>query len=72
MNPRDHIAVNGFANAWYIDAKGSYTIHIYYTLQTYADIAWVVSFAALFATIGIGVYGLKAAKRDKARVKKRK
>ena len=72
ISQSDHLLVNGFANAWYIDAKGSYTIYIYYTLQTYADIAWVVSFAALFATIGIGVYGLKAAKRGKARVKKRK
>lgn len=63
ISQSDHLLVNGFANAWYIDAKGSYTIHIYYTLQTYADIAWIVSFAALFATIGVGVYGWKAAKR---------
>ena len=72
ISPSDHLLVNGFANAWYIDAKGSYTIHIYYTLQTYADIAWVVSFAALFATLGIGVYGWKESKMAKARVKKRK
>ena len=72
ISPSDHLLVNGFANAWYIDAKGSYTIHIYYALQTYADIAWVVSFAALFATLGIGVYGWKESKMAKARVKKRK
>ena len=72
ISPSDHLLVNGFANAWYIGAKGSYTIHIYYTLQTYADIAWVVSFAALFATIGIGAYGWKESKRVKARMKKRK
>ena len=54
---KDHIAVNGFANAWYINKTGNYTVTIYYTQQTYAWIAFAVSFAALFATIGLGVYG---------------
>lgn len=54
---KDHIAVNGFANAWYLNKTGNYTITIYYTQQTYAWIAFAVSFAALFATIGLGVYG---------------
>lgn len=56
---RDHIAVNGFANAWYMNRTGNYTVTLYYTLQTEAWLAWGVSFAALFATIGIGVYGWK-------------
>ena len=59
VNPRDHIAVNGFANAWYMNKTGNYTITLYYTLQTDAWIAWAVSFAALFVTVGIGVYGWK-------------
>jgi hypothetical protein len=62
---RDHIMVNGFANAWYIDRPGSYTITLYYTLQTETWIAWVISFAALFATVGIGIYGWRADKMSK-------
>ena len=63
VNPRDHIAVNGFANAWYMNKTGNYTITLYYTLQTDVWIAWGVSFAALFVTIGIGVYGWKESRR---------
>ena len=71
---RDHIMVNGFANAWYIDRPGSYTITLYYTLQTETWIAWVISFAALFATFGIGIYGWRARGapiQKRARVRKR-
>ena len=67
VNPHDHIAVNGFANAWYMNKTGNYTITLYYTLQTDAWIAWGVSFAALFVTIGIGVYGWKEMKKEKMR-----
>ena len=65
VNPRDHIAVNGFANAWYMNKTGNYTITLYYTLQTDAWIAWGVSFAALFVTIGIGIYGWKEKMRNR-------
>jgi len=57
VNPYDHIAVNGFANAWYMNKTGSYTVTLYYTLQTDAWIAWAVSFIALGVTVAIGVYG---------------
>ena len=67
VNPRDHIAVNGFANAWYMNRTGNYTVILYYTLQTDAWIAWGVSFAALFVTIGIGVYGWKESTKAKMR-----
>ena len=70
VNPRDHIAVNGFANAWYMNKTGNYTITLYYTLQTDAWIAWGVSFAALFVTVGIGVYGWKETKKEKMRSRK--
>ena len=65
VNHRDHIAVNGFANAWYMNKTGNYTITLYYTLQTDAWIAWAVSFAALFVTVGIGVYGWRETKKEK-------
>ena len=67
VNPQYHIAVNGFANAWYMNKTGNYTITLYYTLQTDAWIALGVSFAALFVTIGIGVYGWKEMKKEKMR-----
>ncbi len=67
VNPRDHIAVNGFANAWYMNKTGNYTVTLYYTLQTDVWVAWGVSFAALFVTIGIGVYGWKETKKEKMR-----
>ncbi len=66
VNSTHHIAANGFANAWYINKTGNYTITIYYTQQTYAWIAFAVSFAALFATIGLGVYGWIENKRGKS------
>ena len=67
VNPHDHISVNGFANAWYMNKTGNYTVTLYYTLQTDAWIAWGVSFAALFATISIGVYGWKEIAKAKMR-----
>jgi hypothetical protein len=67
VNLRDHIVVNGFANAWYMNKTGNYTVTLYYTLQTDAWIAWGISFAALFATIGVGVYGWKETRRTKVR-----
>ena len=65
VNPKDHIAVNGFANAWYMNKTGNYTVTLYYTLQTDAWIAWGVSFAALFVTVGIGVYGWTETRKAK-------
>jgi hypothetical protein len=60
-----HIAVNGFANAWYIDKPGNYTISLYYTLQTEAWIAWIISFAGLGITLYIGYLGWKEMKKEK-------
>ena len=63
VSSRDHIAVNGFANAWYMDRTGSYTVTLYYTPQTYAWIAWAISFAALGITVSIGILGLRKSGR---------
>jgi hypothetical protein len=59
VSPRDHIAVNGFANAWYMNKTGNYTVTLYYTPQTIAWISWAVSFAALGATCSIGFLGYR-------------
>ena len=61
----DHIMVNGFANAWYMDKTGNYTITLYYNLQTDVWAAWFVSFAALVATVGIGIYWWRGTKKAK-------
>ena len=47
-----------------MNETGNYTITLYYTLQTDVWIAWGVSFAALFVTIGIGVYGWKVVRKE--------
>ena len=52
-----HILVNGYANAWYVNKTGSYTIKLYYTIQTYAWITWALSIIALGVTIWIGLMG---------------
>ncbi len=62
---RNHIAVNGFANAWYMNKTGNYTMTLYYTPQTEAWISWFVSFAALFVTVGIGVYSWKGMRKGR-------
>lgn len=63
VNQSRHIQVNGFANAWYMDKTGNYTVTLYYTLQTYAWISWAISLAALGVTVSIGVYGWKESKK---------
>ncbi len=47
----NHILVNGFANAWYVNKLGNYTITLYYTSQTIALIAWGISFIGLGITL---------------------
>lgn len=64
ISSEDHIAVNGFANAWYINRTGSYTITLYYTLQTYAWYAWMLAFTCLLATCYIGWLAYKKSKES--------
>jgi hypothetical protein len=70
INQSRHIQVNGFANAWYMNKTGNYTITLYYTLQTYAWISWAISLIALGATVSIGVYGWKASKAHSKHIHK--
>jgi hypothetical protein len=55
--------VNGFANAWYINKPGNYTITLYYTPQTIAWVAWAVSFIGLGITGWIGWMGWREGKK---------
>ena len=57
-----HIAVDGFANAWYLNRTGNYTLYIHYTPQNYMWGAWAMSFAALFILAGMGVMFVKRRK----------
>ena len=57
-----HIAVNGFANAWYLNRTGNYTVYIHYTPQNYMWGAWILSFAALFILVGLGAMFVKRRK----------
>ncbi|MCL5238906.1 MAG: hypothetical protein M1286_00315 [Candidatus Marsarchaeota archaeon] len=54
---RDHIAVNGFANAWYINQEGNYTILLSYTLQQYVWLLWAISIASFGAVVYVGYIG---------------
>ncbi|MCL5099855.1 MAG: hypothetical protein M1158_01895 [Candidatus Marsarchaeota archaeon] len=63
----DHISVNGFANAWYMNKTGNYTVTLYYTPQTIAWISWAVSFAALGVTCYIGFLGYRQYKQQRGR-----
>ena len=51
LNQSSHLAVNGFANAWYIAKKGKYTITLHYTLQSVAWASWLIS---VFSLILVG------------------
>jgi hypothetical protein len=57
-----HIAVNGFANAWYLNRTGNYTVYIHYTPQNYMWGAWILSFAALFILVGLSAMFVKRRK----------
>jgi hypothetical protein len=46
-----HIAVNGFANAWYVDKKGSYTIELSFAPQEPAWVLWIVSVGSFVAVL---------------------
>ncbi len=65
-----HIAVNGFANAWYVNRTGSYAITLYYTQQTAAWIYWIVGFAALGVTLWIGYMGYSSKRRITGKAKR--
>jgi hypothetical protein len=47
-----HLMANGFANAWYMDTEGKYTITIYYVTQSVVDFGAIVSVVSLFTTFG--------------------
>ena len=56
VNPSNHIEVNGFENAWYINKGGNYTLNFYYTPQTLIWGLWIISFMALLASACVSFY----------------
>ena len=57
-----HIAVDGFANAWYMNRTGNYTLYLHYTPQNYMWGAWILSFVALFILAALGILFVKRRK----------
>lgn len=58
ITPADHAEVDGFANAWYINKTGSYTIILYYRPQTTAWTLLSISTIGLMITIVLFVLGI--------------
>ena len=58
-----HVQVNGFANVWYINKTGNYTMTLYYAPQTLAWETWAISFGALGLTVYVGYLGFAKGKR---------
>ena len=56
VNPSNHIEVNGFENAWYINKGGNYTLNFYYTPQTLIWGLWIISFMAHLASACVSFY----------------
>lgn len=52
---RDHATVNGFANAWLIDAPGTHRIVIEYWPQRLTDVGWIISWLTILACVVIAV-----------------
>lgn len=55
----DHIMVNGFANAWYVNKPGNYDITLHYSIQGLAWDTMAISIAAFAVALGIGIIGIK-------------
>ncbi len=67
-----HIQVNGFANAWYVNKTGSYSITIYYTPQTTGWGSMLISIAAFAAAAWIVYLGFgkhRAPRRPNKRIR---
>ncbi len=62
-----HAEANGFANAWYVNRTGSYTLTLYYTPQTIGYISWVVSILGLAALVLLGTKAYKTSMTKHAR-----
>jgi hypothetical protein len=52
----DHSVVNGYANAWYVDKKGTYTITLEFLPQRIFTLSLLVSALAFVVTIGLYIF----------------
>lgn len=50
---RDHLTVNGFANGWWINARGSYRIVVEYWPQRLVDAGWVICWLTIIGCLGV-------------------
>lgn len=58
----DHLEVNGFANAWYINKKGKFTLSLYYNVQTTVWLLWIPTLGALFGILSLMCFGVRKRK----------
>ncbi|MGC8730274.1 MAG: hypothetical protein ACP5RP_02750 [Candidatus Micrarchaeia archaeon] len=63
-----HIVVNGFANAWYMNKTGNYTIVLYYTFQSTVWLLWAISFVT-FGLLVLLIFMLLYAKEKHKNLK---
>lgn len=59
---QDHFIVNGYANAWYINKTGSYTITLYYKPQSLVVLGAYISLVAFIAVIILVFFYIKISK----------
>ncbi len=53
--PRYHTTVNGFANAWWIDAPGTYRIVVDYWPQRLTDVGFILSWLTILVCLTITI-----------------
>lgn len=52
-----HYIANGYANAWYVEQAGSYTITIFYQNQSLFYVGLLLSVVTICAALGFFIYG---------------
>lgn len=50
---KEHYLVNGFANSWFVQQKGTYDIVIEFAPQRTYEAGWIVSLLTLAASVAV-------------------
>ena len=61
----DHLRVDGYANGWVIKIPGTYTLTIFYGLQSYVEFGSYVSIATILSLVSLAlIKGLKVKSKN--------